>query len=553
MSNETVLYSDSKEKKDQEQKNQEKNAVRIQKKVSIRLKIAAMILVFTTIIIVSIGFLLLNEFNGRMKETMIKNAHKEIINLSVTSVRANQFGDDFLIGDNLSILENMQGFVYARVQNKSELKGDMITVNVRFHSSITEKKQAHLKKKFNQMINKSWDSYKDVISEKKDLKQIKPKMTTWDPQDSSGTIYYVFHYPAYRPFLSKNIPIIAMSQIVVSDEPIRKAFQKNIYLILIAALIFWAVGIIGSVLLSGVIVKPISILFEGAKIIGGGDLTHKIPDLGNDELGALAKQFNIMTDGLEKAQNAREERLIVDEQIRQAQEIQEGMNPRKFFKKSTYQIKGFTRAAKGVGGDYYDILRLPDGKMAVLISDVSGKSISASLVMVLIKTVVATYMKLHKYLRPDSILTTINGVMASQAHIDKFATILFFIYDPETREIEFSNGGHGPLFIYRSEQKQITLAKIEGLPMGIDEDNNYSISRIKLNENDMIILYTDGITEAWDKEKNEFGIKKLRQKILDYSDYDAKEMVERLVQDLDQFSEGAEQHDDMTLVVFKSV
>lgn len=550
MSEETLLYSDSSE----ESKTSEAiEKVNIQKKISIRVKIAALIITLTTLIIASIGFLLLNEFNNRLKNNMIANAKKEIKNLSSLSGRANQFGDDFLIADNLQLLEGMEGFVFARVQNQQERKGLMISVNVRYHKSIENKNRNKMNLVFDQFLKNAWEKYKEKVNNLDQLKNTPIDMLLWKPKKGGDNNYYIFHYPVYRPFMHRDIPVIAMAQIVLSDKEIRNAFKNNIYLILISAAVFWGIGIIGSLILSGVIVKPINILFEGARIIGKGDLSHKIPELGNDELGALSKQFNVMTSSLLKAQEAREEQLIVDEQIRQAQEIQEGMNPRKFFKRETYQIKGFTRAAKGVGGDYYDILRMPDGKMAVLISDVSGKSISASLVMVLIKTVVTTYMKLHRSLRPDSILTTINHVMASQAHIDKFATILFFIYDPETREVEFSNGGHGPLFIYRSHKNQITLAKIEGLPMGIDEDNEYSIAKIKLEKNDMIILYTDGITEAWDKEKNEFGIKNLRNKILEYSNMDAKEIVEKLVFDLDEFSKGAEQHDDMTLVVFKSV
>ncbi len=520
-------------------------------KISIRLKISVMIISFTALIIGSIGFLLLNEFNQRLENELIEDGKDRVIYLAFGYGRAFVSKDDIYISDNIQFLQKLGHFVYGSVLTTQDNQIKSPALINGYGTWIPQKHRENLDKLFHQKVLEAWDKYPQQAEEleiqkiRTELVRIKDKYT--------GSNLYVFHYPVYHPFQIGKKDRLATAQIVFSDAKIQEAFRENLKLILISALVFWIIGIIGSLLMSGLIVKPINVLYTGAGIVGGGNLDHKIPDLGKDELGALARQFNQMTDGLKKAQEAREEQLITDEQIRQAQEIQEGMNPGKFFKKSTYQIKGFTRAAKGVGGDYYDIIRLPDGKMAVLISDVSGKSISASLVMVLIKTVVTTFLTLHKYLRPDIVLSTINSVMASQAHIDKFATILFFIYDPETREVEFSNGGHGPLFIYRSADTLITLAKIEGLPMGIDENNRYSISKVKLEPGDMIILYTDGITEAWDPMKNEFGLKNMRGKILAYSEYNAAEIVEKLVEDLDNFTQGAQQHDDMTLVVFKSV
>jgi len=537
--------------KNTENLNQTKGKSKSGIKISIRLKISVMIISFTALIIGSIGFLLLNEFNQRLKKGLIEDGKDRVIYLSFVYGRASLTKDDIITSDNIQFLQKLGHFVYGSVLTTQDIQNKSRSLVNGYGTWIPQKHREDLEKLFHQKVLDAWDKYPPQ-AEESEVQKISTELVRIKDKYTESNLYF-FHYPVYHPFQTGKKARLATAQIVFSDARIQEAFRENLILIVLSALVFWIIGIIGSLIMSGYIVKPINILYTGAGIVGGGNLDHKIPDLGKDELGALAKQFNQMTDGLKKAQEAREEQLITNEQIRQAQEIQEGMNPGKFFKKETYQIKGFTRAAKGVGGDYYDIIRLPDGKMAVLISDVSGKSISASLVMVLIKTVVTTFLIMHKILRPDIVLSTINSVMASQAHIDKFATILFFIYDPETREVEFSNGGHGPLFIYRSAGKLITLAKMEGLPMGIDEDNRYSISKVTLEPGDMIILYTDGITEAWDPMKNEFGLKNLRGKILAYAEYNAAEIVEKLVSDLDHFTKGAQQHDDMTLVVFKSV
>ena len=171
--------------------------------------------------------------------------------------------------------------------------------------------------------------------------------------------------------------------------------------------------------------------------------------------------------------------------------------------------------------------------------------------MVLIKTVVATYMQLFDFVRSDIILTIINKVMASQAHIDKFATGQFIIFDPESGRVEFSNGGQGPLFVLRATDKVCTESKQPGLPLGIDEDNDYRVSALNLNSGDMIILYTDGITEAWDTEKNEYGMERLREKIIEYTEDPVDKIVDTIISDIDNFADGMDQHDDMTLVVMK--
>ena len=259
-----------------------------------------------------------------------------------------------------------------------------------------------------------------------------------------------------------------------------------------------------------------------------------------------------MTDGLKSAEKAKAESLVFNEQLKQAQEIQEGMNPNWFLEEEHYQAKGFTRAAKGVGGDYFDFHKLEDGRLTALISDVSGKSISASLVMVIIKTVVSTFFKIFKEVRSDIITKTINLVMCGESHIDKFATFFFVIFDPKTGELEFTNGGHGPLFLYRSRNKVCTLTKLAGLPMGIDADNEYSLAKVTLEKGDMIVFFTDGINEARNPEKNEYGNIRLGDKIIELAEETAEEIVDRLVEDLDSFMKDAEQHDDMTLVVVKA-
>lgn len=508
-------------------------------RIGLRFKVTVLILLLITIVIGSLGYFFLRQQNIELREQVTSQAGREARSLAFFSARAILEQDDLSIADSLQNLQHLKGFVYGTVV--SYTTGAPIT---QIYAEAYREQSEELGKLWPQKRKDIWQRF----DSQRPAEIIREQMPLPPENNYQLDTYFL---PIYHPFITPNPPLLGMVEISFSDEFIQRIIRQNTVNLLIAAGIFWIIGILGAFILSTYIVKPVRILSQGAAIVGEGNLDHKVPDLGKDELGQLASQFNTMTRGLKDAQEQREEQLVINEQIRQATEIQEGMNPKKFLNREKFQVKGFTRAAKGVGGDYYDFQILQDGRLALLISDVSGKSISASLVMVLIKTVVSTYLRLFNSIRPDTIITTINKVMCAEAHIDKFATILFTIFNPENRELIFTNGGHGPVFLYRAKDKVCTVSKLEGLPMGIDDENSYGLSKLQLESGDIVVLYTDGITEAWDTQKNEWGISRLQQKIAEYSTLNAKEIVERIITEIDQFAEGAEQHDDMTLVILK--
>jgi len=505
-------------------------------RLNIGTKVLLLILGLISIILLSIGVVITKNQADELRENMIQIARSDTMNFGFQSALAILDNNDLTISDNLMSMINMSGYVYGQVLNP---EGHSTRVEM-FDKAYAEEK-IQVKKVIEKSTSDIWGRLKGKNEVFVD--EVKYK--------AHNVNFFVIQYPIYHPFIKVKSPLLGVVQVVFTDAVIIQRVKKNAQQLLLITIGFWLLGGIGAIFLSRLIVKPIRILVDGAKIIGEGNLDHKVTVTTQDELGDLAKQFNVMTDGLKNAQREKEEQLLVNEQIRQAKEIQEGLNPLNILEREHYQVMGFTRAAKGVGGDYFDFQELPGKKLALLISDVSGKSISASLVMVLIKTVVVTYIELFKKIRSDEISSAINKIMAKQAHIDKFATMMFTIFDPETRILQFTNGGQGPLFVYRAKDKVCTIAKQMGLPLGIDEDNEYHISKMQLFPGDMVVLYTDGISEAWNPSKEEFGLHRLRQKIMDYASLNVDVIVKKTVEDVDGFCNGAEQHDDMTLVILK--
>lgn len=543
----------------------------------LQFKLTALIVALITAVIGSLAFYVAREKKQVLMNTASATARKELASLAFIASRAILDRDDLALADSLQNAQGLPGFAVGAVYTPAK-KTSLIS---RVGKTLGDK-QKDIERDGLETVRAEWDNIvglqpgysaenrkaQQATKEEKSTpskKGEKPvpvnSAVATTPElvkivekpflsDKNIKVQY-FHKAVLHPFVKVNPPLLAVAQVAVTDDYINRSIRESFIELAVVGAGFFLFALIAAYLLSRFIVKPVKVLSKGAAEVGGGNLDVTLPPLGSDELGALAKQFNTMTASLKRASAEAREQAVFNDQVKQAQEIQEGMNPSRFLKKPEYQIKGFTRAAKGVGGDYYDFQLMADGRIAVLISDVSGKGISASLVMVLIKTVVSTYLRLFNTLRGDTILRTINRVMCGETHIDKFATILFYMFDPVTKEVEFSNGGHGPIFVYRADRKVCTTSKLEGLPMGIEEDNVYRLSKLTVAKDDIILLYTDGISECWNVAKEEFGLKRIRQKIVEYAHMNPKEIIEHLVRDLDEFAAGAEQHDDMTMVVMK--
>ncbi len=341
--------------------------------------------------------------------------------------------------------------------------------------------------------------------------------------------------------------IIGLSDIVIRNE-----IDNLIKIIVPISLGFLLISIIGSVVMAGLTIRPVKALSRGAEIIGKGNLDYRIEIKSGDELGQLAREFNQMTAQIKEAKEKEIEALIMEEQIETAKEIQEGLNPTRFYEKGGIQIKGHTHAQRGVGGDYFDYIDIDDEKVGALISDVAGKGVAASLVMVMIRTVFTSYIS-REVVDCASVVRTINESFGADFAADKFATLFFMIYDRSTEGLSFSNAGHGPLFCYRAAMNSCTITKLDGVPVGIMEDAEYTQARVKLNPGDMVVLYTDGVTEMRNEQDEEYGIQRLNKLIVENNQLNAEEFIQLMMDDLEQYRGQEPPHDDTTMLVMKRI
>ena len=496
---------------------------------SLRWKLSLTMIFVTIAVIVTMAFYTINRESRILLEDNISLAERELDH--VVSVTKEAVSTE----DELSL--------FAAVENSRKLKSlQYLYIYDSAGMYIQSTDTANLGKKADDVFSKE-----SIAMDKSESYILRRKLK--DDKDPKGSIYD-FSKPVFDKITGKNR--IATVRIGITDQKIRNEINSMKKLLVFISIGFILVTIIIALFLSMIITKPLKILSKGVQIIGTGSLGHKITVSSGDEVGMLAHQFNIMTNKLKEAQEKEIENRIMQEQLEVAQEIQEGLNPIAFYQKDGIQIKGYTRAAKGVGGDYFDYHEIGADRIGALISDVSGKGIPASLVMVMIRTVfIASLHQDEKKLQCSKVVSAINGSLSADFAIDKFATLFFFIYDKKKETISFTNAGHGPLFLYRSKSNSCTITKLDGMPIGIMEDTEYVQAETSFGPGDIVILNTDGITEMRNNKKEEYGRTRLQKFIVEHNKLNAEEIVRKLVVDVDSFKGSAAQHDDMTLLIFK--
>jgi serine phosphatase RsbU (regulator of sigma subunit) len=510
-------------KKGKKRAARDKSAKRPRAKFSLRLKFSIAIITLVAAIILIMTYFIINSQTEVLEKEMIKLAKREIEHLYNTSSVAVSINDELALIPIISDLKKLESIKYAYI-----LDAD----NKILQNFDPEKNGTVLEDEYMKQIRK-YDNRKEPLS-------------LVIPDDEGGLIYD-FSKPLFHKIYDTRVGTVRLG---FSDKMIRDQIQRMTMNISIIALFFLGASVFGAILLSSITIRPIRTLSEGAAVIGTGNLDYKIKLKTSDEIGLLAHEFNVMTDQLKKAKDLEIESRIMEEQLELAKEIQEGLNPMDFYDKDGVQIKGFTRAAKGVGGDYFDYVDIDKNRVGALLSDVSGKGVPASLVMVMIRTVFVTYIG-RKDVECANVVRAINDSLSADFAIDKFATLFFMIYDRLRGELHFSNAGHGPLFCYRASRKACTVTKLDDVPIGIMEDVPYKQASVKLSPGDIVVLYTDGITEMRNDEKEEYGRLRLQRLIIDNSALTANDLVEKIVSDVDTFRGEVPPHDDMTTLVLK--
>lgn len=240
------------------------------------------------------------------------------------------------------------------------------------------------------------------------------------------------------------------------------------------------------------------------------------------------------------------EKKRLEEQIQIARNIQMGLLPKEFPVNEKFDISAQSAPAVQVGGDYYDVLAKDDGTIICCIADVSGKGLPAALIMSSFRSMFRLSSKISEDLK--MLAEQFDKMIHQDFETGRFITSIIFKITPDG-EMEYVNAGHDPLYILR-ENKIIKLEST-GTPFGILGEGWYDIGKFKLEKNDVIVAYTDGVVEARSITGEEFGFDRLQELIMRNRYLKASHIVDKIMNAVFEFSQGTVQHDDTTVLVVK--
>jgi sigma-B regulation protein RsbU (phosphoserine phosphatase) len=292
-------------------------------------------------------------------------------------------------------------------------------------------------------------------------------------------------------------------------------------------------------------------LYEGTLKINDGDFRHRIPVRGEDQLAELSKSFNVMTSSLERLIEVEKEKERLHSELGIAREVQRQLFPRKAPKFPTLEVSGVCHAAQMVSGDYYDFLSLDSRRLAMAVGDVAGKGISAALLMAAIQSVLRTQLAGDGDRSPAHIVGLLNRQLYANTSPEKYATLYFSLYDDEEGVLTYTNAGHLPPILVRGGSA--SKLDVTGTVVGAFPVCRYEEKRVALEPGDLLVAYTDGITEPENAYGEMFGEERLMDLLVKYQNCEPGEIISRSIEAATLWGAAPEQEDDMTMVVARKL
>ncbi|HAY33707.1 MAG TPA: SpoIIE family protein phosphatase [Ignavibacteria bacterium] len=271
-----------------------------------------------------------------------------------------------------------------------------------------------------------------------------------------------------------------------------------------------------------------------------------------DLLKTLASQAAIAFEN-SRLQEEKISKQVIEEELQIARKIQMGLLPQKINSVNGIEISGFYNPAKIIGGDFYDVIKLSESKILVVVADVSGKGIPAALYMSKVQAMIQFAATIFP--SPKEMLIEVNKQIHQKIDKKSFITSVIALFDLEKMTVNICRAGHNPV-IY-SVNGKFELLKNKGMGLGLESETlfnkNLEEVEIKIAPENMFVFYSDGLTEAMNLSKEEFGT----EKILDIINFNRESkcsiIQDRIISSVDSFRNGAEQNDDITLVIAKIV
>ncbi len=338
-------------------------------------------------------------------------------------------------------------------------------------------------------------------------------------------------------------------------------------ILIVVAVIFVIVEILAAfvgVSLTRSIASSVLSLYEGTERVKEGDFSHRIAVRGHDQLAELSRSFNAMTTNLERLLKSEKERQRLQAELEIAREVQAQLHPKEIPALGSLRLASVCNAARMVSGDYFDYQRVDERHLALAIGDVAGKGISAALLMATLQSAMRSQIRyqteMSRALGRDNgqaeistsdLVANLNQQLYASTSPEKYATFFFSVYDDASGDLTYTNAGHlSPYLIRKGEAIPLDS---NGTVVGAFPHVRYDQSSIKMQSGDLLVCYTDGITEPENEYGEMFGEERLVEVLRMNSQREASEVAAAVVDAVQKWTSSSELQDDMTLVIARKL
>lgn len=337
----------------------------------------------------------------------------------------------------------------------------------------------------------------------------------------------------------------------VNYENLDELIREGAIRILVLAGLGVVLGLIMIIFVANRITKPIKTLTKGAGIIGQGDFQHRIKIKTHDELEILGDAFNKMAVDLDNSTKALVYKERVAKELELAQKIQADLIPKKLPVLDGIDVSAGLVPAEEIGGDVYDFLQRDENNVMFYVGDVTGHGVPSGILGSIANAMFFSNVKNPKL---KNIVVEVNRVLKAKSLANMFITLVLLNWDKTNQVLSYVNAGHEQMLHFNAQTGDVSLLKGGGIALGMFPDITKMVEEqvAPLGPNDVLVLYSDGIPEAWKNEKENYGIDRFKSTLQQYANLPtATEIRNSILKNVKEFMGDYKQMDDITIVVLK--
>jgi serine phosphatase RsbU (regulator of sigma subunit) len=335
-------------------------------------------------------------------------------------------------------------------------------------------------------------------------------------------------------------------------QPMLNLLRRSASYVIGIGILLTLVALALSLLLSRRLSQPVRQLVDVVNRFGRGDLQVRAEVSGYHEIRGLATNFNLMADNLQRytidLENETRQRERLESEMRIGAEVQEALLPATAPVVRGLDLAGWSLPARQVGGDFFEYFPRPQGRLLVAIGDATDKGLSAALLVTQCYSILHALVQ-NDHLSPAELLGRVNKTLTAQVgESARFVTLFLAEIDPDGGAIRFACAGHPPAILRRGPGKFEHLRCTVGMPLGLSSSQDFVDYAIPFENDEFLLAYSDGVTEAESIDGERYGMARLQQVLDGHLPGAAADSLEAIHADVLAFAKGKEQHDDMTLV-----